>query len=556
MTHVSRRRFLSKSAVTGGSLAGLALVPAAARTAIADTPSTPDPTASTIAPTAPGGTFGPITVASGDRRYPDLVWGHNLRWVGTPDEIRVVGNADQVLQAVQDYVRAGKRIAVRAGGHCYEDFVTDSGVRAVIDVSLMKDVFYDPQYRAFVIEPGALLGDVYTKLYKGWGVTIPGGTCPTVGAGGHIVGGGYGALSRKHGLTVDHLYGIEVVVVDARGRARKIVATREASDPNRDLWWAHTGGGGGNFGIITKYLMRSPGAKGSDPTTLLPQPPSQVILSSVSWSWSGMTEAAFTRLLRNFGQWCADNSSATSPYASLFAQLKPTHRSAGRFTMSTQIDAGLANAGTLLDDFLAAVNAGTGIDYSVDDRRLVSWQHAVTLWPGFTAPDTSARFKAKSAYLRRGFPDDQIAAFWKNLTRTDYNGPMSVVMLTTFGGRINTVGGSDTVVAQRDSVQKLHYITFWYDQADDQAHLDWIREFYRDVYAATGGVPVSNDVTDGCFIGYADVDLNSPQWNTSGAPWHTLYYKDGYPRLQRVKAAYDPLNIFHHDQSIRLPSSS
>jgi FAD/FMN-containing dehydrogenase len=130
---------------------------------------------------------------------------------------------------------------------------------------------------------------------------------------------------------------------------------------------------------------------------------------------------------------------------------------------------------------------------------------------------------------------------------------MSLVMITSYGGQLNTVSPSATVVPQRDSVLKLHYISFWTDPAEDAAHLNWIREFYRDVYATTGGVPGFTDVNDGCFINYADADLSDPTWNASGIPWHALYYKGNYARLQAVKAAWDPRDVFHHRQSIRLP---
>jgi FAD/FMN-containing dehydrogenase len=142
-------------------------------------------------------------------------------------------------------------VAVRSGGHCLEAFVADPAVRVVIDTSLMTGVYYDPEVAAFVVEAGARLGKAYRKLFLGWGVTIPAGVSPNVGVGGHVVGGGFGCLCRQHGLASDHLYGVEVVVVDATGTAKRVVATREPSDPNPNLWWAHTGGGGGNFGIVT-----------------------------------------------------------------------------------------------------------------------------------------------------------------------------------------------------------------------------------------------------------------------------------------------------------------
>ncbi|MEU1879057.1 hypothetical protein ABZ470_17225 [Streptosporangium sp. NPDC020072] len=62
-----------------------------------------------------------------------------------------------------------------------------------------------------------------------------------VAAGGHIAGGGYGRHSRRLGSVVDYLHAVEAVVVDRSGRARTVVATRSPSDPNHDLWWAHTG---------------------------------------------------------------------------------------------------------------------------------------------------------------------------------------------------------------------------------------------------------------------------------------------------------------------------
>ena len=64
-------------------------------------------------------------------------------------------------------------------------------------------------------------------------------------------------------------------------------------------------------------------------------------------------------------------------------------------------------------------------------------------------------------------------------------------------------------------------------------------------------MPVPGEVCDGAMINHPDVDLADPEWNTSGVPWHTLYYKDNYPRLQRVKARWDPRNVFHHALSIR-----
>src|SRR5690606_35720134 len=128
---------------------------------------------------------GPVTVDREDPRYADLVLrGANGRYRGKPENYRLVGSTEQVAAAVGEAVRDGKRIAVRSGGHCFEDFVDNDEVEVVIDMSQMAEVGYDPKRNAFVIEPGCRLIDVFQKLYLGWGVTIPGGNCGDVGAGG------------------------------------------------------------------------------------------------------------------------------------------------------------------------------------------------------------------------------------------------------------------------------------------------------------------------------------------------------------------------------------
>ncbi|MDH6118542.1 FAD/FMN-containing dehydrogenase [Kitasatospora sp. GAS204A] len=553
-TSVDRRGLLAAAGAvaTGGATAALTGLLAAGSAAAATATAT-----AAARPTAPEPTaFGPVTVRPGDSRYESLLRGNNFRFVGRPDEIRVVGSTEQVVQAVAEAVRSGRRIAVRSGGHCFENFTADPAVRLLLDLSPLDAVGYDATRRAFAVQPGATLGQVYRTLFKGWGVTIPAGGCPEVGAGGHFAGGGYGPLSRRYGSLVDHLYGVEVVVVDRDGTARAVTATREPDDPNRDLWWAHTGGGGGNFGVVTRYWLRSPGATGDDPARLLPTAPRELLKCLVGWAWDEqMTERAFTTLLRNFGRWHERNSAPDSPSANLYAILIPAHRSAGGFQMTVQIDADLPGADQLVTDFVAAVTADTGLTPTLNARRAFPWLH-LTTWPGSGEPGdvVTRRYKEKAGYLRRSFSDRQLATIYHHLTNST-GGPTSGMLLVGYGGQVDTVAPDATAVAQRDSVMKAVYHTFWADESDDAANLAWIRAFYRDVYRDTGGVPLPGEVSDGAYINYPDVDLADPTWNTSGVPWSTLYYKANYPRLQRVKARWDPRNVFHHALAIE-PAAS
>ncbi|MFH8796983.1 FAD-binding oxidoreductase [Streptomyces sp. NPDC017941] len=496
------------------------------------------------------------TVHPTDPRYGELVSGMNQRWTARPDHVTLVSTAQQTREAVQEAVRAGKRVSVRSGGHCYENFVSNADVKVIIDLRDMNRVYWDPAHRAFAVEAGATLADVYEELYLGHGVVLPAGFCYSVGMGGHITGGGFGLLSRQLGLTVDHLYAVEVVTVDAHGRARLVTATRERHDPRRELWWAHTGAGGGNFGIVTRFWFRSPRARTGAPGEALPKPPAEVLLSSVALPWSEITEEDFTRLVHNHGTWYEDNSAPDSPYTALAGYLIMNHRQNGTIALITQSDATVPGAAALHADYLAALTDGVkAAPRPLPAPRRLPWLRATRMLGTSVTmlTDTTLRGDHKSACMRRGFTDDQVATLYKHLTTTDYTNRNAQAVLHPYGGRIAAVDNAATASSHRETVFKLLLQTFWSDPAQDAANLAWTRGIYGDLFAATGGVPVPDRRTDGCYVNYPDTDIGDPAFNTSAVPWSTLYYKDNYPRLQRVKAAWDPRDIFRHAQSVRLP---
>ncbi|MEW1544995.1 FAD-binding protein [Streptomyces tsukubensis] len=539
----SRRGFLASGAAAGGAVALSGAGTAAAETRAG---TAAEPGAGDCLPAPPA-----KDIRTDDPRYAELnARGYNGRFSGRPESIRLVHRADHVVDAVDEALRTGRRIAVRSGGHCFEDFVDDPAVQIVVDVSELKSVRYDPAHRAFAVESGATLGDVYRSLYLGWGVTVPAGACPGVGAGGHFAGGGYGGLSRRYGFVVDHLYGVEVVVAGRDGRARLVRATRDPADPHHDLWWAHTGGGGGNFGIVTRYLMRSPGARGGDPTTLLPRPPATVRSVTIGWSWADMTEAAFVRILRNHGGWHERESGTGSRYAALSSWFVINHRAAGRFTLVASVDGSLPDGGKLLGEYAAAITADTGVRHETEESTVLWMKSTLTADPyaGGRYP-----FKSKAGLLRTAWTETQIRTLHRHLNRGGEEHQASAVYLSTLGGRINTVPAPATAIPHRDCLFSATYETSWWPGVSGDAQLAWVRELYRDVYADTGGVPVPGAANGGAYINYPDADLADPRWNTSGVPWHAFYYRDNYPRLQRVKARWDPGNVFRHALSVRPP---
>ncbi|WP_031512135.1 FAD-dependent oxidoreductase [Streptomyces sp. NRRL F-5123] len=543
----------------------------------------------------------PIEVTPGDARYDALRRGFNQRWIATPDSVVVASSADDVVEALRTYLArpAGsrRRITVRSGGHCYENFVSSPDVGVIVDVSRMNGVHFDPEMDAYCIEAGATNWDSTTQLYRTTGLALPGGSCYSVGLGGHVSGGGYGLLSRLFGLTVDYLYAVEVVTAADGKHPRKTVARKDSEDPAlRDLWWAHTGGGGGNFGVITRYWFRG-----------LPQPPAQVLLRAVAWDWQDFTDRPelFRSLVRRYGQFFEYEAAGRLPaspfrsygYRDMFSLLKLTHKSAGKVGLTVQMDGtkpdSPARLAAFLDWITADFRSGSTqlvreqpLDQAIGEHPAQGGLFIPTLLPWLTATQSlndsgpNRCGKYKSAYMTRGFTDHQIEAIQRHLTDPGYSNPDALVQVDSYGGAVNDRAPGATAVPQRSSVLKLQYQVYWtwgvdadenglFDYRDAELdpgiaapHLRWIRDLYRDVHRPTGGVPVIADPddpatrdanTDGCYINYPDVDLSDRRLNTSGQSWHRLYYKGGYERLQQVKQAWDPHDVFHHEQSVAVP---
>ncbi|HYI13310.1 MAG TPA: BBE domain-containing protein, partial [Thermoanaerobaculia bacterium] len=386
-----------------------------------------------------------------------------------------------------------------------------------------------------------------------WGVTLPGGSGTGVGMGGLVTGGGFGPLSRLYGQMSDHLYAVETVVVDENGKAKALSATREEDDPHRDLWWAQTSGGGGNFGVATKFWFRSRDREGDDPTLLLPKRPSGYTMASVAWRWADLDEEKFTTLVNNYMRWCEQNSSPESPAASVFGVLLLFRKEFGAVTLTGQVDPGQPRSSEALDTYFAEVTANVpnGMKTTQDDAPwLYTTIHAREVPDVLGLPATQLRSKTKGAFLRSALNGSQIRTIFERLTSDDYGWRGAMAGFTTWGGKINAWSPQDTAVAERDSVALFAVGNFWDNPDEDEKHLTWNRTLYRDVFAATGGVPVPNDRTGGCFVNWPDPDLLEAEWNQSGVPWSELYYGGNYNKLQEAKGRWDPRRVFNHVLSV------
>jgi aclacinomycin oxidase len=494
----------------------------------------------------------PDRIPPGDPRYAAVVDKRfNKRFSATPDYVQIARSTDDVVAAVGAAVREGRRLVVTSGGHCLEGFVSDPEAKVILDVSAMKGIAFDAERAAVVVEAGATVGETFRALAERWGVVVPLGEHPGIGTGGHVAGGAFGFLCRQLGLAADYLHAVEVVTVNAAGEPEVVVATRAPADPHRELWWGLTGAGAGNFGVVTRQWFRSPDATGADPAALLPRAPASMTTFRAEWSWADLDRAAFARLVRNHGAWSERTAGADSPYASAWTLIELHRAQFGKIIVRGVSTAGDA-APQQIDDVLAALGEGIIAAGNREQARMSWLAFALDPFPDlFAAPPGGVSVKVKDALIRRRLDDRQIDVAYDYLTSTDHDVMGGMLGMASYGGAINRVAPGATASAQRDAILDLACTAGWLDPRDEAKNLAWVRSFYRDLFADSGGVPVPGDAYAGAFINHPDVDLADPALNTSGVPWHTLYFRDGYPRLQRVKARWDPRDVFHHALSIR-----
>jgi aclacinomycin oxidase len=159
--------------------------------------------------------------------------------------------------------------------------------------------------------------------------------------------------------------------------------------------------------------------------------------------------------------------------------------------------------------------------------------------------------KAKDALLKKRLTDEQIDVVHDYMVRSDYNTFGAMFGLATYGGRINTVAPDATASPHRSAILDIACSAGWLDPKEEETNVNWVRAFYSELLADTGGAPVPGDMYDGALINHPDPELADPAYNKSGVAWSTIYYQGNYPRLQRVKAQWDPRDVFRHALGVR-----
>ena len=436
----------------------------------------------------------------GDAAYDDArtVW--NATIDRRPGLIVRCSGASDVINAV-NFARENRLlVAVRGGGHNIAgSAVCDGGM--MIDLSPMKSVRVDVAAQRAWVGPGATLADV-DKETQAFGLAVPTGINSTTGISGLTLGGGFGWITRKFGLTIDNLVSADVVTADGK-------LLRASQTENPDLFWALRGGGG-NFGIVTAFEFK------------LHQMGPQVL--------SGLVVHPFAdaeKVLREYRKaletapdeltcWVVMRQAPPLPFL-------PTEWHGKEVLVLAMCYCGDILAGEKAAQKLRAI--GSPIADVVGPNPFAGWQQAFDplLAPG-------ARNYWKSHDLTE-FSDDAAAAITAAIAKLP--GPECEIFVGHVGGAAGRVKADATAFPQRNSHFVMNVHARWREPAMDKACIDWARGLYEAVKPYAAGT----------------VYVNFMPEDEAGRV--EAAYGGNYRRLVEIKQRYDPLNLFRMNQNLR-----
>ena len=408
-----------------------------------------------------------------------------------PAVIAECADASDVAVAVNFARENNLVVAVRGGGHNVAGHATcDDGI--VIDLTPMKNVTVDIGRRTAVAEGGVTWGD-YDKETQRHGLASPGGAISTTGIAGLTLGGGFGWLSRSYGLACDNLISAEIVTANGE------VLTASAEE-NPDLFWAIRGGGG-NFGVVTRFEYR---------------------LQEVGELYAGLILYPRDRageFMRVYSEWTAK---APDEVASMAAFL---HSPDGDPVVGAiVVYHGPKDEG---ERVIAPVRSlGSPALDDITPKPYTSVQQALD--DGFPR---GLRNYWKSTYLAElGKQCLDILVDHANRAPTTW---CVVGLEHMMGGAVARVGEDDTAFANRDAIYSLLILGRTDDPAGDGAVREWVRGLWKAVEPySTGGVYVN-------YMGQDEAERIGEAYGT-----------DHYARLAKIKNQYDPANLFRLNQNI------
>ncbi|MFF5479732.1 FAD-binding oxidoreductase [Streptomyces sp. NPDC012935] len=435
-----------------------------------------------------------------------------------PQAVAYCANAADVSVCVRFAQDNGVRTAVRSGGHNYGGWSTTPGL--VIDVSRLNAVTVKSP-SSVEIGPGAQNVNILNALAPHHLVVSEGG-CPTVCAGGFLQGGGFGFLTRPTGMASDAVTAAQVVLADGR-----VVTTSAKQYP--DLFWAIRGGGGGNFGIVTRF-------------TVTPHSGDQMAISNLIFPYDRMAD-----VLDGVARWLVDapHTIGGGAYVVQPDAAPGSVPQANVFLASRGTPAELAGEA-------ARLTALTGAPVQRQDGVMTYQQLMMMIFGCATLTEAQCQRSEKTpegtlsrpAYglerTRMGSAPYAASGWADVMTAFDANrraGQARYLDFHFFGGAANEVSRTATAYVHRDSLFSVNYRVLINDPAQVTDEAKAVANTWADNGFATID-PLSNGET---YQNWMDPSLQD---------WKASYYAENYSRLTRIKSKYDPYRFFRFPQSI------
>jgi FAD/FMN-containing dehydrogenase len=406
---------------------------------------------------------------------------------------------DDVVQCVKFATQHGLLVAVRGGGHNIAgNAVCDGGL--LIDLSLMRAVTVDAAKQTARVEGGALLGDLDAAT-QAHGLATPLGINSTTGVAGLTLGGGFGWLSRRYGMTIDNLSGATIVTADG---ASHIVS----SDAEPDLFWALRGGGG-NFGVVTsfEFLLHPVGPEVHAGLVVYPFTQARQVLRA----WRDFSVAAPEAL----SVWSVLRKAPPLPF--LPASVHGQEVVVFALVHSGDLATGARDAAPVL-------GFGDVVGSAVGPSPYAGFQ---------TAFDPLLTAGARNYWKSNNFSALSDAALDVVIdAAAQLPGSECEIFIAQLGGAMARVKPSATAFAGRDARYIMNVHGRWSDPRDDERVRTWARRVFSAAAAhGTGG-------------GYVNFLTDDEGERVAAA------YGENYPRLQAVKKRYDPSNLFRVNLNI------
>ncbi len=431
------------------------------------------------------------------------------------DEVRQIWNAmidrkpaliarctstEDVIRAIQFGRTQNLLISIRGGGHNIAgNAVCDDGL--MIDLSLMKDVQVDLTTRTASVGPGCTLGD-FDQVVQAHGLATPLGINSTTGVAGLTLGGGFGWLSRKYGMTIDNLLSAEVITADGQ-------QLNASESENADLFWGLRGGGG-NFGVVTRFdfQLHPVGPNVLSGLIVFPFEQAKSVISQF---------ARFTETMpEELNVWMVTRKAPPLPF--LPAEVHGREMIAlalcyvGDPEEGERLIAPLREFGTVLGEHVGV-------------QPYTAWQQA---FDPLLAKGARNYWKSHNfAQISNGVID-AITEYAARLPS-----PHCEIFIGTIGGQTTRVAPEAMAYSSRDANYVMNVHGRWETAAEDERCIAWAREFFaRSQPFASSGAYIN-------FLTQEETDRIAFAY---GATWN---------RLVELKSKYDPTNLFRMNQNIK-----